>query len=332
MPSDLSSMVELTKEMGEEAKEEIESLQSDNEPEEPLEQEEEAKIEEEVIEEKITEEAQKEEAEEPEDKKPKTPEEFKKLRLALKAKDKALADEQKEKDKLRLENAKLEGYKEASNKATPQATEAPVDDDPEPDAEYDTVNWLKWNARQTAKLAKEALDTSKQANDATRAQREADQIIRMDNEFKKVQPDYEAAVSFVLDAEKRVIKARYPGATDAQIDKHLIDEKVKLYREEYNAGRIPGERVMEMAKAYGYATAKKQNNNPEGNNQHKPNLDKIKKNMKKSSPMSGSSAASVGEIDPEAIFNMSIGKLATLSKGTWDKANSTAREIDSDGY
>lgn len=258
----------------------------------------------------------------------KTPEDFKKMRLALKEQSKELEKERQEKETLKLDKARLEGYKEASTKSEPTKAETKETEDVEPDQEYDTLEWLKWNARQQNKLIKDANAKAEKVAATNQAQMEATAISKLDNEFKTKRPDYEDAVNFVLETERKVIKARYPQATDQQITDHLINEKVKLYREEYNAGRVPGEAVMNMAKAYGYTGKKAASNNRE----KQPNISNIKKNMKKSSPMNSSNQGTTGDIDPEAIFDMSIGKLARAPKGMFDRAIKNAREIDSDGY
>lgn len=327
---DLQAMEELKQEMKEEAKQETEDLHDDE-----SDKQEENEAEDELVSEVQKEKAKQasEEDNDPTEKKPKTPEDFKKLRLALKEKDREQKALQEQLDKERLEKARLEGYKEASTaKSIPEQVKK-VDEDPEPDQEYDALNWLKWNARQQNKKIEETTNQTKSVAAVTQAQSEQNAIIKLDNEFKRVQPDYEDAVNFVLEIEKKAIKARYPNATEEQMNQVLVSEKVKLYREEYNAGRVPGEAVMRMAQAYGYS-AKKGSNNPEGKNgiEKKPNIDNIKKNMKKSSPMLGSGAGPTGDIDPEALFNMSINKLATMPKGNWDKAMKVAQQIDADDF
>lgn len=328
MPGDSNAMDDLLIEMKEEAKEELEQQQAD--PDEEKEEETDPAAEE-TKEEEEADPAIELEAEENKDPKAKkTPEDYKKLRLALKEKDKAEKQLREDLDKERLEKAELKGYKEAHTK--PKEEEKKEIEDPEPDQEFDALNWLKWNARQQNKKIDAAAEQTKKVAISTQATQEQAAIVKLDNEFKAKQPDYEDAVNFVLDMEKKAIKARFPNATDKQIDDHLIGEKVKLYREEYNAGRVPGETVMRMANAYGYAGKKKAANNPEGKNGHKPNLGAIKKNMEKSASLTGSSAAPTGEVDPESLFDMSLAKLARMPKGNWDKAMKTAREIDGDEF
>lgn len=327
---DILAMENLTKEMKEEALEEQENLTSEPEEEEEAKAESTSEPTEAVKEEEIAEEIEEESTKES---KKKTPEDYKKIRLALKEKDKLIAEE-------RLKNAKLEGFKEGSTKAQPAKVEVEAvkaEEDPEPDAEFDALNWLKWNARQQNKKIDESLKQSSTATALTQAQIEQAQIIKADNEFQEKHPDYPDAVDHIFEVEKNLILAKYPNATQAQIDQVLVAEKVKLYKEEHKAGRVPGETVMRMAKAYGYV-GKKAPNNPEGKNsktsktEKNPNLSNIKKNMQKSSPMTGSSAEAKGDVDPESIFNMSMAKLARMPKQAWDKAEKTAREIDADDF
>jgi len=246
---------------------------------------------------------------------------FAKLRRLNKKKDKALKEANDRIAEYNERLARLEGQQQAQQNQQTKAPEAKVDEDPEPDPTIDKEAHLEWQIRNLNKKLEEVVgvtNTTAKNNTAILESRAVEELERRAVKDENL-TDYDDALKYLWNKEAALIKKSYPNATDAQIKEHLQAEKVRLFKEYYrkdgtNAAKI----IIEMAKEYGYG---KKPTNP-----GKPNLDKIKTNMKKNTSLiGGTQAGGTGEVDPESVFNTSFEKLMYAKDSFFDKAIKSAQ-------
>jgi len=232
---------------------------------------------------------------------------WKKIREKSKAA-KAEAETQKklaeEKDKqlseLRERLARLEGREEARVK--PKIEE---DSDPEPDVDLDPDQHIRWTLRQTNKRIEAAERRAQMAEEMAKVEGVRRGLDMVEKEYIKSNKldDYDAAITHIKNVNKKLIKLEYPEATDAQIDAHLENERLKHASMTYSKGKNPAQYFYEMAQTLGYEKSKKSNST-------KPNIDSINNNMRKNANLIGSSNNdNTGSLSAETVAKMSIDQL-----------------------
>jgi hypothetical protein len=266
----------------------------------------------EEVEEESEEEAAEEEADEPEEESdeeeedlglsPKENKAWANMRHKLKAAEKGRKKETAEREKLQEQlqgilerQAKTEGYYEAMQKnQAPEAVTAPA----EPDKDLYPDEWNTWKIAQQGEQIQTLATATQEQNVAIKMQNEQRGIDILESRYKSTNKDYDDALSFVREKEASLIKFQYPTATDEQINQHLDNEKLNLFRRIAETNKNPAEAVFNMAKAYGFDGKSKP---------AKPSVKKLNKNMKKSASLIGSADAEPGQsVTASSIVSKSI--------------------------
>lgn len=310
------------------------------EDENPEEQEQETKVEKEIEEvedenpeeqpeEQKPEESTNQESEEDED--DVSPEDLKKNGAwsKMRKKLKAERDEKKrileELQALKEQRARDEGYREALK---PKEEVAEIEKEVEPDKDFDRESWLEWKLNQQEKELNKIKEITQTSQKITLEQAEREGVKKIENEYRKVNPNYDDALQFLKERESKMIKLQYPQATDAQIEAHLENEKVNLFKRIYNSSggkKNPAEVLQKMAvEAYGYQPAKK-----DYNKKPKVDFDALRKNQKKSlSFLGGSEAATGKDKSVNSVFSMTLHEIAQKGDGFLDKI---AKQVQNEG-
>ncbi len=302
------------------AQETINSMKKEQEEEIVTEEEvvEEVIAEEEVEEEAVTEETIEETTEEEisaedEEEQPKDNKGWAKMRHKIKERDGQIDNLQKTLDEMKLQLAQQQGFQDAQIKAEPQ-----VNTDPEPDSLLDPEEHTAWSLRQMQKENEDLRTTQTQHTALIQNQQDRQSIAMLENRFSQANPDidYDASEKFLKDREAKILKLQYPDATTSQIDAHIDDFKVNMFKQMAASGRDASTIIVEMAKENGFETAK------QAGVKKKPSFQALKKNQEKNASLiGGSDAAKEHNVTSEQIFNMSMSDLASGGKVLFDKAH-----------
>lgn len=215
--------------------------------------------------------------------------------------------------------ARLEGRAEAAPKPEPKVDLA----DQEPDRDLYPEDHAQWELRQVKKQLEELKEFRKKQEQMTQFEAERRGVQALEGQFKQKAADYDDAVAFLVEKEKRVKKVMNPGATDAQLDALIEQEKVALFKQIYATGKNPAEVVYELAKADGW-TGKKSSPTPAA----KPssNLDRVAENQRRAASLiGGSSADKTGKITSEQLLSMSVDELVRMPDSVWKQAEESIR-------
>ena len=212
--------------------------------------------------------------------------------------------------------AKLEGRAEAA----PAPAAAPPLEDQEPDADLYPEDHARWELRQLKKELEEVKKFKQSQEQVNTFQREVAGVQALEGQFKAKTPDYDDAVQFLVEKEKRMKRLLNPQATDAQLEAQIQAEKVGLFKQILAAGKNPAEMVYEIAKQDGWqpkSSAPAASAAPAA----KPKLDAIAENQRKAaSIIGGSPADNSGSVTSDQIFNMSMEKLVKQPESFWNEA------------
>lgn len=232
---------------------------------------------------------------------------WKRLREKKKEAQRALDEERKmreqreqELSQLKERLARLEGRDEAR-----VAPKVETNTDPEPDADLDPDEHLRWQVRQ---LRNENSEIKKKAEEAAaiskvEAEKRGLDYLEKDYVKKNKIDDYSDRLDHLQKVEANLIRVHYPNATDEQIHSHLQAERLRLAREAYARGQNPAEVFYKMSEAMNYQKQARKLSDA-------PNIEAINKNMKKSANLIGSSNAdSVKGITSEKLVSMSMAEL-----------------------
>jgi hypothetical protein len=147
-------------------------------------------------------------------------------------------------------------------------------------------------------------------------QREVAGVQALEGQFKAKAPDYDEAVQFLVEKEKRMKRLLNPQATDAQLEAQIQAEKVGLFKQILAAGKNPAEMVYEIAKQDGW-----QPKAAASGAERKPNLDTLAENQRKAaSIIGGSPADNSGAVTADQIFNMTMEQLQKKPESFWNDA------------
>lgn len=206
--------------------------------------------------------------------------------------------------------------------AAPTPAPAPVQsDNPEPDKEKDLAAWLVWNAEEQKKFRSEFQKTTKETQErqkietlVTSARQEIDQI---QDDYRKVNPDFDNAIDHARSEYSRAIKVLNPSMNANQIkqaiDREIFNIALKCNREGTNLGEVLYDLSIER---FGYE--KEQDPQPNIETPAKPNLKVIANNKKRSaSPLEGGGQRSKGRITMAQAADMSPAELQALSAEDW---------------
>lgn len=209
--------------------------------------------------------------------------------------------------------ARLEGKAEAQ----PKVDVKPALEDQEPDADLYPEDHARWEVRQLKKELEEVKKFKQQQEQVTTFQREAAGVEALEAQYKAKAPDYDEAVQFLVEKERRLKKVFNPQATDAQLDAMIKAEKVQMFKQILAAGRNPAEVVYEIAKQDGWQPkAAKAKPAASGSN-----LEAVAENQRRAANIiGGSPAESSGKVTSEQIFNMSMQDLMKKPDSFWNEA------------
>jgi hypothetical protein len=219
--------------------------------------------------------------------------------------------EQAERDRQAMAErlAKLEGRAEA----TPKPAEQPALEDQEPDADLYPEDHARWEVRQLKKELEDVKKFKQQQEQVSTFQREVAGVQALEGQFKATTPDYDDAVQFLVEKEKRMKRLLNPQATDAQLDAQIQAEKVSLYKQILAAGKNPAEMVYEIAKQDGWQPKGKQ-----AAATPKPSLNKLADNQRRAaSIIGGTPAESSGKVTSDQLFSMSMQELMKKPDTFW---------------
>lgn len=223
----------------------------------------------------------------------------------------ALEKERTERQQLAERLAKLEGRAEA----TPQVKEEPRLEDQEPDADLYPEDHARWEVRQLKKELEDIKKFKQQQEQTSIYQREVAGVQALEGQFKAKTPDYDEAVQFLVEKEKRMKRILNPQINDAQIEAQVQAEKVALFKQILATGKNPAEVVYEIAKQDGWQPKSAAKETP------KANLNTIAENQRRASNIIGGSAASSsGKVTADQLFSMSMDELVRAPKRVWDEA------------
>lgn len=255
----------------------------------------------------VNEEAQVDEEKGPEEEKPLDGKDYARMRRERREARKAEIEAQ-EAEKIRFSQPQQE-----------LAQEKEVTTDPEPDRSTQYPQWLEWNTRQANEKAERAVQKLEQIE----KKEKEDQLIRsavedfqaIESEFKKIEPNYDAAADFYLTQLSKTIQVLYPQASKKEIAETIkiqVLNKAAIY---HSKGLDPAEELFEEAISLGF--------NPEVTDQKqvkkeiKPNLDKIASNRERNAGMSASGGV-VKKLNLSTAANMTTGEWNKLSKAEKD--------------
>jgi len=205
--------------------------------------------------------------------------------------------------------AKLEGRAEA----TPKPAEQPALEDQEPDADLYPEDHARWELRQLKKEIEDVKKFKQQQEQVSTFQREVAGVQALEGQFKATAPDYDDAVQFLVEKEKRMKRLLNPQATDAQLEAQIQAEKVSLFKQILAAGKNPAEMVYEIAKQDGWQPKGKQ-----AAATPKPSLNKLADNQRRAaSIIGGTPAESSGKVTSDQLFSMSMQDLMKKPDTFW---------------
>lgn len=212
---------------------------------------------------------------------------------------------------LALENARLKGAVEATNKPEPRAE--PVQD---PEPEYDEFNlrpWLEWKDRQNQnKLA--AVQNEFSSFKQTVAQTQAESAWQdLNKNWQEADEVYANSYGFVKSKLEEIVKAKYPTATPAQIKQIMKQEENLFVGQQAQKGVDVRAAFKMLAIESGYNPFEKATEAPRKSvDKTIPNLAAIAEAKKKSGSFMGTSGTSGSH----------------KKNGAKDIAGATLRELD----
>ncbi|MFN9116003.1 MAG: hypothetical protein ACK5XN_38645, partial [Bacteroidota bacterium] len=205
--------------------------------------------------------------------------------------------------------AKLEGRAEA----TPAPEPKPALEEQEPDADLYPEDHARWEVRQLKKELEDVKKFKQQQEQVSTFQRQVAGVQALEGQFKATAPDYDDAVQFLVEKEKRMKRLLNPQATDAQLEAQIQTEKVALFKQILAAGKNPAEMVYEIAKQDGWQPKGKQ-----AAATPKPSLNKLADNQRRAaSIIGGTPAESSGKVTAEQLFSMSMEQLQKKPDTFW---------------
>lgn len=229
------------------------------------------------------------------------------MRHKIKAEKEARERAERELQELRERMARLEGRAEASQQ--PQQEE-PQEEIPDPD--YEPEKYALWKAQK--------LEEKMQVMEQQQARLSAQQQWHdMESEYIQNNPSYTDAKQFLIKREAERIKAQYPQLTDSQINSHLKSLEYETVGQAARAGMDPIKYIEYLAFQGGYKAAEK-SEKVENPVKKKSNIDKIKKNARKSASLIGSSSQGEGERrTAEQLLAMSMQEIDKMGRDKYEK-------------
>lgn len=245
---------------------------------------------------------------------------FAKMRYNQKQLREQLEKSEREKQEIRERLAKLEGANEVRHK--PEIREPEIVDK-EPDKTYDREAWLEWKARQLEKKQQEIEARVNQNNQLSLVDRARNELRDMEQDYtvKNKISDYDSRLKFIRDKEAALIRLRHPAATEAQIQQHLNDEKIRIASDAVKSGKHPAEIFIKMAEELGYAKPK------EEYREEKKQIPvvKLNQNMRKNTSLIGSSnVEKTGPMSSDQLVGKTLREI-NRSYGELDKLIENAR-------
>lgn len=241
---------------------------------------------------------------------------------------------------MEAENKRLKAELEAakkpaeSAKAAPEIKEEPsqetyeqwLKNNPKPDRDKDLAGYLVWNAERIER--KEAHDSA----ESTKRQKETDfenlkargyqEIIDGEGEYKKTNPDYDAAMKHAMVSYLKSAKTYNPNKSDRELAQELRDEVVKIAARAHASGQNLYEVLYDTAiERFGYQP----NQNTQTTQAKTPstNLRVVASNKRRSaSPLSsGGGEGAKPSITLEQLADMSIAERLNMDASDWEYAN-----------
>jgi hypothetical protein len=208
--------------------------------------------------------------------------------------------------------AKLEGRSEAlEEKDKPDLSEQ------EPDRDLYPEDWNEWNNKQLRKELDDLKSFKKQQQETTQFEAEKRGVEILEKQFKSKVSDYDDAVGFLVERERKIKKLMNPSLSDIQINSMIESEKVNLFKQILQSKQDPAEVVYNLAKTNGWNANNKKTTKPD----KKVNMDKIEKNQRKAANLiGGSSSENTGSITSDQLLSMSKDEIMNQPESVWNTA------------
>lgn len=141
-------------------------------------------------------------------------------------------------------------------RATPAGDELAKDtDEPDPANPLEQIAWVVKELRAGKERQQQ---TEVQSREAGERQQFAQGIKAIEDDFKKVTPDYDAALSFAAQSRDEELQLMYPLSTSEERRQFILNEWNQITRQSIQAGVNPAERVYQFAQKRGYKKAEPQ--------------------------------------------------------------------------
>lgn len=194
-----------------------------------------------------------------------------------------------------------------------------VDSDPEPDRATRYPEWLEWSTRQANakadKLSKKLEEIEQKEQEKRLIDSAVDDFTAIEQEFKKIEPAYDAAAEFYLTQMSKSLKLLYPTATKAQIAETIKMQVLNKAAAYHAQGLDPAEELFEEAVSLGFSPSEEKKTAPK--EEKKPDMDKLSENRKRNAGMAGG-GSNPKKLTLSVAANMTTGEWKNLSKAEKD--------------
>lgn len=231
-----------------------------------------------------------------------------KFRHKLKAEKEARKKLEDEHQQLKEHVARMEGRQDALS--TQEAPQEKKESEEIPDPDEDPDAYMIYAQRKT--------EEKQAALEAELSQMKAEREWQtVESDYAKANEHYQDAKDFLLDKHRNDIKTQYPYATDIQIEQALKQGEREEIAKAAQNGVMPTEQIEFLAYKAGFRPSDKEEKQTP---KKKPNMEKIKKNAKKSASLIGGSSEG-GPSD-----RLSADQMVTMSMEEIDKFGRSAFE------
>lgn len=142
---------------------------------------------------------------------------------------------------------------QAANAVAKPAEEAKAEtDEPDPANPLEQISWLVKKYTEGEKTR--AKETEQRAADGER-QQFAQGVKSLEDEFKKTNTDYDAALEFVAQSRDEELQLMFPTATADQRRQYILGEWNNVIRQSVAAGVNPAQQIYSLAQRRGYKKA-----------------------------------------------------------------------------
>lgn len=222
----------------------------------------------------------------------------------------------REKKALERKLAEVEAAKATPPAAAPEVKESKADVDPEPDRSTKYELWLEWKDRQ---LERKVADIEEKFG-RTLKEKEGEKIIgehinrftSFENDFKAIEPAYDAAATFYGREMAKSVKLLNPGLTQKQMADIITEKLLVKADQDVKRGLDPAEELYNEAISLGF---KMPTAEADAEEELKPNLSRVAANKARNAGTAGARGRGGSvNITRETAGSMSNAEWAKLPK------------------